>query len=322
MKLKYNPFPIIFLQGDDASQLACLDFLKQGNSPRARACLSALMEQQRFDGGFVSHLNSALWGIQETIKHALLILNVGILLEDSHIQNAVRFVLGKQRIDGGWCENPFLKIPYEQIWLSNQRSVTWLIANVIELLWQAEITEQSEYQGALTWLRNIQNPDGSWSSLATEEGNHQVVPGDPDTSAQLTFLMGELFGEEDRQYITVKELFGRHLDECVVDVERGYRIGERDGERAEIDVYHLTHLLLSWYLDPPRRLRGGYDIHDPRVRRMMEMLINIQCQDGGWRPFRAQESFPVNTILALKVLVLSGMLVQEDLDIDIKVHAS
>ena len=84
-------------------------------------------------------------------------------------------------------------------------------------------------------------------------------------------------------------------------------------ERQEIDVYTLTHLLLSSLVDPPRRLQGGYDVSDPRVRKILEALIEIQGQDSGWRPFFAEESSPLYTVLAVKVLILSGAIPREDL---------
>jgi hypothetical protein len=75
-------------------------------------------------------------------------------------------------------------------------------------------------------------------------------------------------------------------------------------------------------LDPLRRLQSGYDVNDPRVIRMTEALVGIQREDGGWRPFWAAESPPVYTVLAVKVLLLSGMLVREDLEANVKVHAA
>jgi hypothetical protein len=134
--------------------------------------------------------------------------------------------------------------------------------------------------------------------------------------------MGELYGADDPIYLKGRQLFEGHLDECARDVERGYRIRPRDGEREQPEVYHLTHLLLSWWLDPPRRFRSGYDASDPRVRRMMEALVDIQREDGGWRPFYAEESSPLYTLLAVKALIWSEMLAREDLESDVKAYAA
>ena len=54
---------------------------------------------------------------------------------------------------------------------------------------------------------------------------------------------------------------------------------------------------------------------------MMEALVGIQRKDGGWRPFWTEESSPVYTALAIKVLILSRMLAREDLEDDVKAYA-
>jgi hypothetical protein len=161
----------------------------------------------------------------------------------------------------------------------------------------------------------MQSQRGGWPSLARGIGDQEEeVADDPDTTARLTFLMGEVYGEDDLTYLKGKALFEQDLDQCAQDAERGYWVRLRDGERESLDVYHLTHLLLSWLLDPPRRFQSGYDASDPRVRRMMEALIDIQREDGGWRPFFARESSPLYTALAVRALILSGMLRREDLE--------
>jgi len=321
MNLKYDPFPLIFTRGDDTTRLVCLDFFSLGDSLTAKDCLLELIKQQRSDGAFPSRLDPETWGMQETARHALLLLKVGLPPEGVNVDSAVRFILGHQNPDGGWCENCALKIPPERTWLSNERSVTWLTADVVGLLRQVGMGERSECKTAVEWLRKMQNWHGGWPSLAREIGDQQNGTGDPDATAQITFLMGEIYGDEDPAYLKGRRLFERDLDECAKDVERGYRIRFRDGKREELDVYTLTHLLLSWLLDPPRRFQSEYDASDPRVKRMMEALVEIQREDGGWRPFWAEESDPVYTVLAVKVLILSGMLVRQDLEADVKACA-
>lgn len=53
----------------------------------------------------------------------------------------------------------------------------------------------------------------------------------------------------------------------------------------------------------------------------MQALVDIQREDGGWRPFWAEESSPVYTALAVKALILSGMLARGDLEADVKAYA-
>ncbi|HSR34412.1 MAG TPA: prenyltransferase/squalene oxidase repeat-containing protein [Anaerolineae bacterium] len=322
MYLNHDPFPVIFGRGDEVIKLACLDFFGLGDSPPAMACLIDLIKQQRSDGAFPSRLNPEMWGMRETVRNALLLARIGLPVRGVNREGALRFILRHQWSDGGWYENPAQDLPPEQTWLSSERSMTWLTADVIALLRQSAMGEGQECRTAIALLRETQNRHGGWPSLAGGLEEHQVDTGDPDATAQITFLMAELFGEEDPVYLRGKELFERSLDGCAAEVERGYWIRRRDGRRQELDVYTLTHLLISWWLDPHCRFQAGYDVGDARVRAMMEALVGIQRTDGGWRPFFAQDSSPVYTLLAVKALVLSGMLAQEDLQSGVERYAA
>jgi squalene cyclase len=321
MKLKHNPFPLIFAQGDEATKLACLDFFGLSDSPPAKDWLLQLIKLQRSDGAFPSSLDPENWGTRETVRNTLLLLKIGLPPEGVNVHAAVQFILNHQRPDGGWSENPSLVIPPEKVELSNEQGITWITADVVELLRQVGMGECPECKAALEWLRAMQNRHGGWYSYSGSIGDQRGSTGDPDSTAQITFLMGELYGEDDPVYLGGRELFERHLDECAQDVERGYRFRLRDGQKEELDGYTLTHLLLSWLLDQPRRIQSGYDVRDPRVKQMMEALIEIQREDGGWRPFWSEESSPVYTALAVKVLVLSGMLARDDLEAAVKAYA-
>jgi hypothetical protein len=322
VKLKNNPFALVFAAGDAATQLTCLEFFGLGDSPRAKECLLALVRQQRSDGAHPSGFDMAQWGMLETVRHTLLLLQVGLPVDGLNVRSAVRFVLRQQQPDGGWCENPDLALPPERFWLSTQRSITWLTADVVELLRRAGLGEDARCQAALSWLRAMQNQRGAWPSQAWDPKEHPDESGDPDATSQIGFLMGDLYGEDDPAYAKARELFEGYLDQAAQEVEQGYRIRPRDGQRVDLDVYDLTHLLLSWPLDPPRRIQRGHDTGDPRVRRMMEALVAIQRADGGWRPFWAEESCPVYTVLAVKTLVLSGALEQENLQAAVSVYAA
>lgn len=322
MKLKYNPFPLIFTQGDEATKLACLAFFGLPGSPPANRCLLKLIKQQRHNGAFPSRIDPDHWGTRETVRNTLLLLKVGLPPRGVNVDSAVQFTLSRQRSDGGWSENPSLEIPPEKVELSNERSITWVTADAVELLRQVGMGEGPECQAALEWLRAMQNQHGGWHSYSGSIGDQRGSTGDPDSTAQITFLMGEIYGEDDPVYLRGRALFERHLEECFQDVDRGYRIRLRDGQREELDGYALTHLLLSWLLDQLRRIQSGYDVSDPRVRRMMEALIEIQREDGGWRPFWSEESSPLYTALAVKVLVLSGMLAREDLEAAVNAYAT
>jgi hypothetical protein len=308
MELRHDPFPLIFARGGAATKLVTLQLFGLGDSPQGRGCLLELIRQQRADGAFPSGLDPTCWGMRETVRNAHILLKAGLPPKGVNVDSAVRFILRHQDSDGGWTENRSLDILPEAVELSNERGVTWLTADSVELLRQVGMEECLECQAALEWLRTMQNQRGGWYCYAGAIGEQRGSAGDPDSTAQITFLMREVYGEDDPTYLEGNALLERFLDRCAQDAERGYWIRLRDGKKEPLDVYHLTHLLLSWLLDCPRRIQSGYDVSDPRVRRMMEALIDIQRADGGWRPFFAEESSPVYTALAVRVLILSGVL--------------
>jgi squalene cyclase len=284
--------------------------------------LLTLLTSQRSDGAFVSQLDPDCWGMRETVRNALLLLQLGLSPNTLNLDSAVQFILAHQNADGGWCENPALTLaPFMQTFLSNKLSVTWLTADAVDVLRQAGRGDSDLCQAAIKWLRSLQNPHGGWPSVVRESQPPDAT-GDPDASAQIAFLMREIYGEGDPHYRKGRELFERHLDETARDVERGYRIRAMDGQRQELEVYGLTHLLLSWLGDRPRRIGAGYDVNNPRVGPMMEALIQVQGEDGGWQPFWAEESSPVYTALAVKVLVLTGTLAPEDLVCAVREYAN
>ncbi len=130
MEFTYDPFPLILNRGrgrgrgDEDTVLACLSFFGLEDSPRAKECLLALIKRQRSDGGFPSELDSHRWGMRETVRTALLLLEVGLPPQGVNVDGAVQFALRHQKGDGGWCENPALELPPARTWLSCQRGIT------------------------------------------------------------------------------------------------------------------------------------------------------------------------------------------------------
>jgi hypothetical protein len=149
MKLKHNPFPIVFARGDEATKLACLELFGLEDSPQAKAYLLALIKRQHSDGAFPSGFDAENWGMLETARHPLLLLKVGLGPQGVNVDSAVRFILRHQRPDGGWCENRAVKLPPERTWLSNERSVTWLTADIVDLLRQVGMGAGPECQAAV-----------------------------------------------------------------------------------------------------------------------------------------------------------------------------
>ena len=133
----------------------------------------------------------------------------------------------------------------------------------------------------------------------------QFSGSDPDSTAQILFLMKEIYGEDDVVWLKGVKLFEKFLDKVTVDVERGYYVAS-NGEKRENGIYHLTYLLLSSLVDSKRRIEAGYDLKDVRVNKIVQAILKSQRENGGWRPFWIQDSDPTYTVLALKLLIWLG----------------
>ena len=306
-ELRYDPIKFVFQHGDEVTKLHLLQFLDVLENKKGKDLILHLLKSQMPSGGFPSKLDGRTEGIRETCRNALLLLKCEIPRDRLNIQSAVNYLLKHQRENGGWSENPNLTIPKQVVELSNTQSITWLTADIIELLRSIQLEKSEPCTKALNWLRKMQNQDGGWPMFKRDE--FRV---DPDSTAQILFMMKEIYGENDQISVKGIKLFEKFLDRVALDAERGYNMAP-NGEKRENDIYHLTHLLIASLVDSRRRIDAGYNLKDTRVNKIVQAILDSQHKDGGWRPFWTPNSDPTYTVLALKLLVWLDILKPENL---------
>jgi hypothetical protein len=310
MNFKYDPIPFIFAKGDPYTKLCVLESCGLVDTPLGNSLLLELLKAQKKDGGFPSKIEAKLSGVKETEKIALLLLRCGMPKESLNLASCVRFILKNQTEDGGFKENPKLTIPEKIVELSTQKDVTWLTADIVDLLREFGLENTKACQKGIHWLRKVEISGGGWglfSEGSPASGGGEDDEGiDPDSSAQITFLMKDLFGEEDPLYKRGIALYEEHLNQVAKDAETGFCFQKEVKE--ENDIYHLTHLLGQSFFFGKRSADAGYDIKDERVRKIVKAIIQIQREDGGWRPFWSEESDPTYTGLIIKIFFWIGAL--------------
>ncbi len=164
-------------------------------------------------------------------------LNCDISPNQLNIQSAIRFLLKNQIEQGGWGENPQLAFPKNVIELSTSEGVTWLTADIIVLLRKVGLEKNDQYIKALNWLKHMQTEKGSWSMFEGDRFGE-----DSDSSAQILFLMKDIYGTDNSIWIKGIKRFEEFLDNMVVDIERGYFTPSTGGKRRN-DIYHLTYYI-------------------------------------------------------------------------------
>lgn len=308
MDFKYDPIPFIFAKGDPFTKLCVLELSGLANSPLGNSLLLELLKTQNKDGGFPSNIDRNFSGVKETERIAFLLLRCGMPKDSLNLASCLKFLLKNQTEDGGFKENPKIDIPKKIVELSNQKGVTWLTADIVDLLREFGLENTKACQKGIHWLRKMEVSGGGWGLFEDEE---QI---DPDSSAQITFLMKDLFGEEDPLYKRGIALYEEHLTETEKDAEAGfsYRKGQKEEiERSEIhrnDIYHLTRLLGQSFFFGKRSADAGYNVKDKRVKKIVKAIIETQGEDGGWRPYWSKKSDPTYTALVIKIFFWIGAL--------------
>jgi hypothetical protein len=295
MELKYNPVPFIFEKGEPYIKLSVLEMVDLWNTSTGEKLLLELLKTQNKDGGFPSRIDPKQSGVRKTERVAWLLSKCGIPQEGLALSSCMKFLLKHQTGEGGFIENPKIDIPESMNWVSNQKGVTWLTVDIVDILRLFGRESAKVCQKAINWLRRMELPGGGWSAV---EGLETV---DPDSSTAGTFLMKDLLGEEDTLYKRGRELYEKHLNQTAADAELGFHIWNE--KKVENDVYHLTHLLGQSFFSGKRGADSGYDIKDPRIKKIMQGIVRIQREDGGFRPYWSQESDPLYTGLVVNILL-------------------
>ena len=298
MDFKYDPIPFIFAKGDPYTKLCVLELAGLAKSPLGNGLLLDLLKTQNKDGGFPSKVDRSFSGVKETERIAFLLLRYGMPKECLNLASCVKFILKNQTEDGGFKENPKLTIPEKVIELSNQKGATWLTADIVDLLREFGLENTKACQIGIHWLRKMEISGGGWGLFEDEE---EI---DPDSSAQITFLMRDLSGEEDPLYKRGVALYEEHLDQLAKDAEAGFCY--RKGQKEDNDICHLTHLLGQSFFFGKISADAGYDLKDQRVKKIVKAIIQTQREDGGWRPFWSKKSDPLYTGLVIKIFFWIG----------------
>jgi len=300
MDFKHDPIPFIFAKGDPYTKLCVLELSGLAHSPLGNNLLLELLKTQNKDGGFPSKIDRSFSGVKETERIAFLLLRCRMPKQSLNPASCVKFVLKNQTEDGGFKENPKLDIPKKIVELSTQKGVTWLTADIVDLLREFGLENTKACHKGIHWLRKMEVSGGGWGTFEDEE---QI---DPDSSAQITFLMKDLFGEEDPLYKRGIALYEEHLNQMAKDAEAGFCY--RKGQKEENDIYHLTHLLGQSLFFGKRSADAGYNAKDKRVGKIVKAIIETQREDGGWRPLWAKKSDPTYTALVIKIFYWIGAL--------------
>ena len=153
-----------------ASALAALSHYRKNHPELAdgrvdRACsraMALLRKSQLQDGSFLG-----FWGINFTyaIFHVAKAFKMaGVPATDPALQSAARWLIGKQRTDGGWGEHytSCLKEDYVEHGQSQVVMTSWALLALLDIL----PADDAAIQRGLAWLIDQQQENGDWPKQA------------------------------------------------------------------------------------------------------------------------------------------------------------
>lgn len=291
-KLQKNPFPLILNQGSSANILQALKLTDRLGTPLGFRNLLRLVSMQNADGGFPNNLEQGNPNsVKATYKAARTLVTAGIAQRSNTIASAVKWLVSQQAQDGGWHENPAIKIPESVTWESTTKSVTWYTCQVAKLLDELDMSGEPAFKKAVSFLEEAELP-GGWPPVA---GQQDI---DPDSTVGIGNFLARLHGTSHHSFLKAKAIFE----------ERMSVLAQKVAHETVDDAYELTHLVFE---DAPNFM---YDEGDERVERVLEALVRAQREDGGWKTFYSGEkSDAAITAYSLEVLVLHGVIDKSDL---------
>jgi hypothetical protein len=276
MNLKYDPVPFVLRSGKHYHKVQILHALRETQTPTYREALTAVKAQQNPDGGWS-------WGYKENQPSAVavsartlhIILETGVYTSDL-IERGVQFLLGMQRQDGGWSENPALAPQMEEhwLWFSAVHSVTWITGNVITTLVKAGCKNEEDIEAGIHFLERMQNEEGGWPSHTGSS---------PDTKMWNMEEVVSAFVATGRKDTPVVER--------AIEAISAYR--DRWPEPVESPLKMFLGL--------------GYSVDHADVKECIGYFIENQHSDGGWGYYNETPSDPTQTASWTRVLVMYGL---------------
>lgn len=242
-RLRRDPILYLMSHAPPLSKLKVFAALGETRRPESIGILSKVKAAQGPDGS---------WGKPALVNGTAYVLYV--LLETDEPKNsktatnAVKWLLSKQRQDGGWTETVSPPKYVEEIVLTD-RSCTWITAHAVQALVKAGSKEDVRVKTAVEYLKSSQNADGGWPPWKGGESALSIM-----------------------DYI-VKALvdYGEATNSSWINAALKYILSK---------MQQWTSFEASAVL--PCLLSAGYKPADDAIKTCLKILAETQNEDGGW----------------------------------------
>lgn len=192
------------------------------------------------------------WGkpalVNGTAYVLYLLLEIGEPKNSKIVVKAVRWLISKQREDGGWTEIVPPPKYVEEVVLTD-RSCTWVTAHVVQALIKAGFEEDPRVNVAVEYLKSSQNADGGW---APWKGGESVL-------SIMDYIVKALVD------------YGEATNSSCINAAIKYILSQKQ-QWASFEASAVLPCLLS----------ANYKPTDEAIKACLKILAETQNEDGGW----------------------------------------
>ncbi len=223
------------------------------------------------DGGVPIDL---IKGNPSSVKETAEMLPLLTAFKQTHsglIQKMVKFLVSRQKADGGFAEalnlDPFIEDRYGMAWGRRWypvgKSITWLTGKALEALCLADFDDEERLRRSRDFLLSSQYEDGNWPDYENMEESDPMATGNV-----LSGLRAIGIKAESEAYQGARAALYHHLQEALEN-------------KSTYDMIDLTAVC------PPETEK-----EKEVVRSGLELILESQNSDGGWSQLGSKKSDP------------------------------
>jgi len=233
--------------------------------------LASLEEVLNRDGGVPIDLKK---GNPSSVKETAEMLPLLGAFKKTHtelIQKMVKFLVSRQKADGGFAEalnlDPFIDDRYGMTWGRRWypvgKSITWLTGKALEALCLADFDDEERLRRSRDFLLHTQYEDGNWPDFQNMDESDPMATGNV-----LSGLRAIDIKADSEVYQGARAALFHHLQDALEN-------------KSTYDMIDLTAVC------PPETEKER-----EVVRSGIELILETQNKDGGWSQLGTKKSDP------------------------------
>jgi hypothetical protein len=247
--------------------------------------LSQLENLLNKDGGLPFNLRLGNPSSVKETAEILMLLKPFVKAHASPIENMSRFLVSRQKRDGGFAEalnlDPHIESKFGgtggRDWYPVGKSITWLTGKALEALCNVGFEDQSRLKKARDYLMGLQNEDGHWPDF---KGHNESDP--LGTGNILPALAAVGVTSQNKIYKDGRAALMQHLKSSLEQ--------------------KLTHDMVDLAGVPIPES----DLEKNIIRKGVELVLSAQSTDGGWCQMGMRKSDPELTSLLVFAAMKCG----------------